>query len=239
MRLIIKFVPAESFSADVVYKHTIQGFIYECLKTEVVKNANFHSAKRFKFFCFSDVFPSGDFVEGEEKRFIVSSPNAVLMERLFEGVRTKKEMHIGTHRIRLKEVKRVKVPLKNQFISGSPIVLYKDNRRNLYYSFRRDGDLDFFLARLKDNAIKKYEVFYGEKLEIEDGEPLFDRLRFNKEVAVKNVKEGKEFIMIGSVWYLLEKFEISDALKKFYWFLMECGLGEKNSMGFGFVNPVR
>jgi len=64
-------------------------------------------------------------------------------------------------------------------------------------------------------------------------------LRFNKEVAVKNVKGGKEFIIIGSVWYLLEKFEISEEMRRFYWFLMECGLGEKNSMGFGFVNPVR
>ncbi|MCW7070552.1 MAG: CRISPR-associated endoribonuclease Cas6 [Methanophagales archaeon] len=238
MRLIIKIEPSEDFSADVVYKHTIQGFIYECLR-DVDEDANFHSAKRFKFFCFSDMFPGGDFVEGEAKRFIVSSPNAGLMERLFEGVRAKKDAHIGAHKVRIEEVKKVKVPLKNQFISGSPIVLYKDSRRNLYYSFRRDGDLDFFLARLKDNAVKKYEAFYGEKLTIEDEEPLFDRLRFNKEVAVKNVKGGKEFIIIGSVWYLLEKFEISEEMRRFYWFLMECGLGEKNSMGFGFVNPVR
>ena len=46
-------------------------------------------------------------------------------------------------------------------------------------------------------------------------------------------------VIIGSVWYLLEKFEISEEMRRFYWFLMECGLGEKNSMGFGFVNPVR
>ena len=32
MRLIIKIEPSEDFSADVVYKHTIQGFIYECLR---------------------------------------------------------------------------------------------------------------------------------------------------------------------------------------------------------------
>ena len=235
MRLIIKFVPAEDFSADVVYKHTIQGFIYDCLKgTE--DDASFHSAKRFKFFCFSDIFPSGDFVEGEERSFIVSSPNRALITRFFEGLRAKKEAHIGTHKIRINRVKKVQVRLKNQFISGSPIVLYKDNRTNRYYSFRRDGDLDFFLRRLMDNAVRKYEAFYGEKTELL--EPIFDRLRFNKEVAVKNVKDGQEFIMIESVWYVLEKFELSADLRRFYWFLMECGLGEKNSMGFGFVNPV-
>jgi CRISPR-associated endoribonuclease Cas6 len=92
-------------------------------------------------------------------------------------------------------MKKVNVTLKNPFISGSPIVLYKDNRTNLYHSFRRDGDLDFFLRRLKENAVKKYEAFYGEEAEF--AESLFDRLRFNKEVAVKNVKEGKEFILIG------------------------------------------
>jgi CRISPR-associated endoribonuclease Cas6 len=89
---------------------------------------------------------------------------------------------------------------------------------------------------LKENAVKKYEAFYGENVRIEG--QIFDRLRFNKEVAVKNVKSGREFIIIGSMWYLLELFELNDDLKQFYWFLMECGLGEKNSMGFGFVNPV-
>ena len=107
MRLIIKIEPSEDFSADVVYKHTIQGFIYECLRDVQEEDANFHSAKRFKFFCFSDLFPGGDFVEGEAKRFIVSSPDAGLIERLFSGLRAKKDAHIGAHKIRIEEVKKV------------------------------------------------------------------------------------------------------------------------------------
>jgi len=226
----------EDFSANKIYKHTIQGFLYECLRT-VEKDPELHSSKKFKFFCFSDIFPSGNYVKGKEKSFIVSSPNAKLIEQLMKGVQAKKEPCIGGHKIRIKNMNKIKLPLRNRFITGSPIVLYKDNQRNLYYSFRRNDDLDFFLQRLKDNIVKKYEAFFGEKLDFE--EPLFDKLIFNKEVAVKNVKNEREFIIIGSMWYLLEKVHIKEELKKFYWFLMECGLGEKNSMGFGFVNPLK
>lgn len=116
-------------------------------------------------------------------------------------------------------------------------MLYKDNRRNLYYSFERDRNLDFFLTRLKDNTLKKYNAFYEEALTLEEN--LFDRLIFKRDVAVRNIKGSSEFIIIGSVWRLLEKFRILREQRKLYAFLMDCGLGEKNSMGFGFVNPVK
>ena len=93
------------------------------------------------------------------------------------------------------------------------------------------------MNRLKDNALKKYNIYYNDDFDFE-GE-IFDNLEFKKEVAVRNFKGGKEFIVIGNVWSLLEKKEIKKEEKKFYSFIMECGLGEKNSMGFGFINPLK
>ena len=122
-------------------------------------------------------------------------------------------------------------------IAIQPNINNKDNKNNIYYSFERDKDLLFFLDRIKDNALKKYNAFYNENLTLEGS--IFDKLVFNKEVVINTIKRGNEFIIIGSMWKNLEKEYVSQNYKKFYSFLMETGLGEKNSMGFGFINPIK
>ncbi|WP_297510819.1 CRISPR-associated endoribonuclease Cas6 [Thermococcus sp.] len=114
----------------------------------------------------------------------------------------------------------------------------KDN-----FKLHQHRDLRFFLQRLKENAEKKYEAFYGEDFFLEG--PIFDRLipklRNNGklDVYVKVVKNGVPFPVIGSNWELLEKERIRPEERRFYRFIMDAGLGEKNSLGFGFLNPIR
>jgi len=48
-----------------------------------------------------------------------------------------------------------------------------------------------------------------------------------------------KFLIFGSLFDLLEKSYIENKERKFYKFLLDCGLGEKNSLGFGFVNPIK
>ncbi|MEM0492538.1 MAG: CRISPR-associated endoribonuclease Cas6 [Candidatus Thermoplasmatota archaeon] len=216
-------------------KHAIQGMIYSLLKNTELRE--YHDSFRFKFFTFSDIFPVGDFQKNVSKNLLVASPNEQFIETLWESLKTRDTIRLKGNDFTIADVKRIHLNMKNRFISGSPIVLYKDNRTNEYYSFERDGNLDFFLERLKENAVKKYNAFYGENFSL--NEHIFDRLIFKKEVVVKDYKEGKDFIFIGSVWSVLEKFDINKENRKFYQFVMDCGLGEKNSLGFGFVNPIK
>ncbi len=121
----------------------------------------------------------------------------------------------------------------------------ENNKKNKYFSFKRNKDLQFFLERLKENAIKKFNSFYNDNYYLDD--VLFDKLIFKKEVVIpnkikvygENNKEDKTSVIIGSVWSLLSKFSIENKDKKFYKFIMDCGLGEKNSLGFGFINPKK
>lgn len=235
MRLLLTFVPLNDYPFDRIYKHTLQGFLYSFLKQ--TSFADYHDRATFKFFCFSDIFPIGDFNEGVRKNLLVSSPNRDLISAIKRSVSRGSTYNLSGLKIRIIRVKPVSLRLKNRFTTGSPIVLYKDNKRNLYYSFQRDKDLSFFLERLKENALKKYNAFYREDYIL--NENIFDRLVFRKDVAVKNVKDDREFIIIGSAWRLLEKFHIPREDRKFYEFIMDCGLGEKNSFGFGFVNPLK
>ncbi|MGC9123561.1 MAG: CRISPR-associated endoribonuclease Cas6 [Thermoplasmata archaeon] len=235
MRLIIEFEPTSEFSYDYINKHSIQGLIYYLLKNTSFDNL--HSTNKFKYFTFSDIFPVSDFKPGQTKILIFSSPSNELVNTLYNSLLKYNMVRIKNLNFKIKNVKKIKLNLTNKFISGSPIVLYKDNKSNEYFSFEKHNNLKFFLERLQDNAIKKYISYTGDSLAL--NEPLFDKMIFKKEVVVKEVKGGKEFIIIGSVWRLLEKFYIPNSLYSFYEFIMDCGLGEKNSMGYGFINPVR
>lgn len=233
MRLLLSLYPMSDFSYDSINKHTVQGLIYSLLKD--TDFSEYHDSAKFKFFCFADIFPLGDFKAGEGKNLLISSPNRDFIESIRGSLRAGEIFRLGGHEIKIK-YKVVQPKLSSRFISASPIVLYENNMENLYYSFERNKDLNFFLQRLKENALKKYNAFYSEDCTLDEN--IFDRLIFRKETAVQIRKGDAEFIIIGSVWKLLEKFIIEEH-RKFYEFIMDCGLGEKNSLGFGFINPLR
>lgn len=234
MRLSLALEAEEHLPFSHVNKHTIQGMIYSFLQDEDL--ADLHSERGFKFFTFSDLFPSNDFYPGKKKTLLISSPNPKFINGLYRGLKDVQHLYLSNKSFRITALKKFSVPPANEFITGSPIVLYKDSRKNLYFSIKRDGSLDFFLNRVKDNALKKYNTYYGDELNI-DG-PLFDEVVFNKEVAVRVAREGKEFIIIGSMWYKLRRSRIEREYRKFFNFIKDCGLGEKNSLGFGFLNPL-
>lgn len=236
MRLMIKFRPMEMFIYNDINPYFIHSFIWNSLRgTEF---SALHDKKGFKFFTFSNIFPISDFKENEEKNIIVSSPNKPFLRMLKEKLDEIDEFKLGIHHFNLIETKLFNVPLKKRWESGTPIVLYKDNRNNEYFSFRRHRDLKFFLKRLKENAIKKFISYYKlDSFELEG--PIFDSLKLRKEIPIKIRKDRNEFIIIGSLWKLLEKAYFKKGTGKFYRFILDCGLGEKNSFGFGFVNPLK
>ena len=235
MRLVVTLEPRQAAAEGLVTKHAVQGYIYAALRSTPYDAI--HDKRQFKYFCFSDLFPIGDFVEGERKTLIVSSPDPAFIDLLARALEAQVDGHVGGVRVCLAGVKVAKPPLSREFITGSPVVLYKDNKANQYFSLQKDKDMQFFLKRIKENALKKFNSYYQGELAIEGD--LFDRLVFRKEVVVHDSKEGVPFVFIGSTWSLLAKDFMPRHLREFYAFLMDCGLGEKNSLGFGFLNPVR
>jgi len=235
MRLKLAFKTPENFSRP--NKHAVQGFIYNMLKGTPYGDR--HDEPRFKFFTFSDFFTDRRGL----LNLIISSPDGDFIRCLRDSIKDRSKVYIGKYELELVEVKTFRVPLRNAFQTGSPIVLYRDSRRNEYFKLHAHRDLMFFLERLKENAEKKYEAFYGEEFHLEG--PIFDRVlpkvrRNGKlDVYVKVVKNGRSFPVIGSNWELLWKDRISGLERRFYRFVMEAGLGEKNSLGFGFLNPIR
>ena len=236
MRLLISLAPEIDVSYDAIGKHTIQGFIYHNLRGTEYEPT--HDKWGFKFFTFSDIFPPSKIMrKNEAKNLIISSPNRDFIKVLYEQLKDKNTVKLGPYLFKIVKLKKFRLNLHNSMTTGSPIVLYRANYENVYFSFKHDGDLRFFLKRLKDNALKKYNAYYGTDFSFEG--PLFDRLEFRREVAVPVMMRDKRFLVIGSTWKQLSKTGFTKEERRFYSFLMDCGLGEKNSLGFGFVNPIK
>lgn len=237
MRVIISLNAKNALAVKNTNKHAIQGFIYNLLQN--TEYGEKHDEPRFKFFTFSDVFIDS---KGRPS-FIISSPHSGFIRAIHESLRERKRVYIGKIEAEVAGVKRIRLPLRRSFQTGSPVVLYRNQEEDEYFKLHEHRDLMFFLNRLRENAEKKYNAFYNDDFILEG--PIFDRLipkvRKNGklDVYVKVVKNGIPFAVIGSNWELLEKERIKPEERRFYRFIMDAGLGEKNSLGFGFLNPIR
>ncbi|NJE31231.1 CRISPR-associated endoribonuclease Cas6 [Thermococcus sp. 18S1] len=241
MRLLLTFRPLEDAHRDAVTKHTVQGLIYSHLwGTEYWRR---HDEARFKFFTFSDIFPPGDFRAGEEKSLLISSPDGNFIEILHERLGEKEGLYLGGLKVELVRLKKFSLRPNGKFVTGSPVVVRSMNlERRGFFSFYHEKSLNHFITRITENALKKYRVFTGEEFEL-DG-PIFDRIvpRVRKDgridVYTRVRMHGASFLIPGSTWKLLEK-RITPTNRDFYAFLMDAGMGELNSLGFGFLNPIK
>ena len=110
-----------------------------------------------------------------------------------------------------------------------------------YIYWRKDYPIDLFICQLWQNLLRKYieylrtESTTTESLKNFNTDPfqILNKLVFKKQIATKLIVRNKEHIVIGTVWEFqfqgLENHEIIQ-------FALDAGLGERNSMGFGFMN---
>lgn len=64
-------------------------------------------------------------------------------------------------------------------------------------------------------------------------EPIIQRFMFKKQVSTRVSMKGLQQIVIGSVW---EFWFNDDTHKELLEFGIDCGFGERNSLGCGFMN---
>ncbi|MEM1988972.1 MAG: CRISPR-associated endoribonuclease Cas6 [Candidatus Woesearchaeota archaeon] len=237
MRLLIEFSPTYAVSYREINNYFIHSMIWRKLKNTTF--SDLHDSKGFKYFNFSNIFPVEDFVEGKRYKLIISSPMESFIYTLKDQFEKEPLIRLGKHIFVLSSTKVFKLPLGERWELGSPLVLYKNNfkdeKKLEYYSFEKHKDFEFFFNRIKENALKKYNSFTGKEFDFKFF--MFDSFRFKRTVVHKLNKDGKEFVIIGT----LGEFELpkirSKEVRKFYEFVQEVGLGEKNSLGYGFLNP--
>jgi len=92
-----------------------------------------------------------------------------------------------------------------------------------------------FIRQLEDNMAKKYSEYFS--AEEQPGLPLFEKLKFRKQVAVPLRMRGEESTVIGTLWNF--HFGQTDEMRqRILQFALDAGFGEMNSLGFGFMNLI-
>jgi len=263
MRLLLKLKALKDFAYDEKYHYNIQGFIYRL--TQGTPYEFLHSKKKYKFFCFSNIFPLKigknkkvcPFRRGDIKYLLISSPDAgfikTIHKKLEEKIANNDEIKFGEMLFGLEGIDIVRthiktVPLKIK--TETPITIripkerYKEyNIKSVYkYVFWRKGiSLKAFVDLLGKNLFNKYVSFHqiGENKIINLQHkffPFFQVLDIGKSVSFPLIINGKEQVCIGVLVRFIFKEKLNLIQRKILKFAVDAGFGERNSYGFGFVN---
>jgi len=266
MRILLKLEACKDFSYDSKYYSKFQGFIYRQLIN--TPYSFLHQKKGYKFFCFSNIFPLkptkkgiSPFKEGETKFWLISSPDKgfiFLLNEKFQNIaENNSTINLGEMQFYLKSVKIIKQRLKRKNVTlklETPLILragkktYKNYkiippREYKYLFWKKEYPLELFIDLLTKNLIKKYAEFYylNDKISLKELEsavtPLFQRLEFEKTIVAHVPIKGREQKFIGSLWRFHFDW-LNNQQKNLLEFAIDCGFGEKNSYGFGFVNVM-
>jgi CRISPR-associated endoribonuclease Cas6 len=124
----------------------------------------------------------------------------------------------------------IRIPARNYERYGIP----EAERKARYVYWRPKYAFDAFLKRLSENLIKKYNEFYATKLKDYD---LFEQFKYRRATATKAVIDGREYVLVGSMWEFVWSF-MDETQRRVIEFGLDTGFDERNSLGFGFVNKI-
>lgn len=235
------------------YYYHLQGLIYNLLKGSIYHEI--HDMKRYKFFSFSNVLPPYDLKQNDYRTLIISSPDEQFIRYLYEvlqlllGRGTAIKIGVMTFKIDSLCIFQRKIKDSNfNLITGTPIIVRNSRERyKKEYGFELDGKydevywrnghpIDLFLSSLKENLLRKYAAFHGSMKSTSydrmSTSQLFTRWTFKKQISTRLFIKGSEQVIIGTTW----EFGFNPNGKDLVQFGLDSGLGERNSLGFGFMN---
>jgi len=264
LRLLLRLRALEDSKYEMQYHYHLQGFIYGLLKDS--KYSYLHDKGGYKFFCFSNIFPAYHIKRGDVRTLIISSPDEALIDHLFgkiNGQIMQREVNVGCMQFNVGSVDKINIciPSSKPFslITGTPIIVRIPREKYIQYDIKPKWDYEYvywraeypilsFAIQLESNLIKKYISYSGYDLEPRVGKEkqydkesfhpsltLFQKCTLKKQVSTKILMNGFDQTVIGSVW----KFDFEGwEDKKLVQFALDTGLGERNSLGFGFTNLI-
>ena len=248
MRAKILFETLKPQAIEINYNYYLTAIIYSLLAES---NINFSSMlhsegyrvenKKFKLFCFSKLFPYKFTVNGDKltvydkMEWYVSSPVVDFIYHFADGILRKEKINIGSSEFYVSSVEILPPPdfiEEMEFRSLSPITTHTveiQNGKKKTISCAPANPK--FSENIKNNLLRKYFLLYGKLPEDTSIEFTVDEKYLNdrgKLIAYKDT--------------LIKGYLVPFTLKcepKLMQVAYDCGIGEKNSGGFGFIEVRR
>ncbi len=250
MRLLLVLRSKGTFSYLTNYHHKLQGFLYALLRGSDMDYL--HNLPGYKFFSFSNIFPIQSIHEGDTRNLIIASPDEIFIRAIFRNLLENylhTPIYIGHMVFELESIKLLnpRIGQSCRFVAATPIIVRIPRHRFSslpggnwetkydYTYWRNSLPLELFVEQITANLAKKYRAYFDRPLEEEH---LFPACLFLKQVCNHVIIGGREVKLIGSLWEFY--FEaIDQEMRRVLRFALDTGLGELNSLGFGFINKVR
>ncbi|MBD3363139.1 CRISPR-associated endoribonuclease Cas6 [Candidatus Dojkabacteria bacterium] len=243
MRLLITLSPLQD-TPQPISKHHIQSTFYKIFKA--IKLNKIHLKEGYKYFCFSNIFPfkkNKEFKKSSKLNILFSSPQKDLIYSLNGYLNSKPIINLGKYKFQIENSKAL-----NNFynktnlvlITATPIVITIHKHLFTKFNIKSDREqllwnngmpLNAFVEGLNINLIRKYNKYNN--TQVDEKINLIKNFKF-KNFALVPYQKGK---IAASYWEFVPNIK-SKLVKQIVNFGLDCGFGEKNSAGFGFMNII-
>jgi len=252
VRLIVRLRARADTAYDHTYHNKLRGRLWRALEDTDFEDA--HDTNEPPGFAYSNPFPPSDMDEGDERTLLVSSPHEELLTHVARDLQADRELNVGEMPFRVEHLNALAPDVGEPGSSGTLesgtglLVRIPPWRREAYGIENGHGDSATFWRpehtmeplrnQLEANLDKKHRLFAPEYLPGPsdcEGE-LFDSYELIKTFALPvTVTEGQEMTYVLSKWELGYTVRDDDHRRHLN-LALDCGIGERNSLGFGFVN---
>lgn len=244
MRVRINLSSDSLISLSTSYNRALQGLIYHLLDNEYKEflhdQGYVFNKRHFKLFTFSKLLGrfklKGSYIVFERHvSLIVSSPIKDFIENLCNNLLRTPKIEIEINELYIKSIEFLHEPEITNNITIytlSPIIVYstlftRDNKKKTYYYSPFEEEFSELITK---NLIKKYQLLNGNMV-----------LEKEQSIRIEPIGRAKEVITSfkGTIikgWN--GKFKMSGS-KELILTGYRCGLGAKNSAGFGMIEVLK
>lgn len=252
MRLLARLSARAATAYDNTYHHKLRGRIWGALRDTEFDSR--HDDGEPPGFAYSNPFPPRDMEAGDSRTLLVSSPNEELLAQVAADLLEEPELNIGEMPFTVEEVSDLSPDVgepgsTGTIETGTGLLVRIPPWRcdeygidhpggNTSTFWRPEHTLEPLQNQLESNLDRKHQLFLPEYLpgpSAVDGD-LFDEYDLLKTFSIPvTVSEGERHEFVLSKWrfgYTVR----DDDHRRHLNLALDCGLGERNSLGFGFVN---
>jgi CRISPR-associated endoribonuclease Cas6 len=253
MRLLIRLRSLADSKYDNTYHDALRSRIWKAL--ENTKYEKEHDKNRPAGFCFSNPFPPKDLHEGDKRTLLVSAPQESLLTHVARDLLRERKLNIGEMPFRVEEVSELDPDVgepgtRGVIETGTGVVCRIPQRNAKSYDIEPEGTgaiywrpkhtLRPFRSQIQQNLDRKHRLFCQDYLPApcETDFRLFNSYDLIKTYALPvTVTTDQELTYVVSKWRLGYTVQ-NDDHRRHLNLALDTGLGERNALGFGFINIV-
>lgn len=255
MRILVRL----KATADAVYMddyhHKLRGRIWKAL--EGTRFDEEHGTNHPVGLSFSNPFPPGDLAAGDDRTLLIASPHEDLLAAVARDLNDDPTLEIGSMLFSVEDLVALDPDVgepgtRGTLESGTGVLVRIPPEHRDRYGIDSDGGqevtfwrpehtMEPFQDAIEANLQHKHDLFARDHLPgpQERKGPLFDGYDLIKTYALPvNVTTEEERTFILSKW----RFDYTvqdDHHRRWLNLALDCGIGGRNGLGFGFVNISR